>query len=118
VLPFSAVSLHGPDDWAIYDAISGAQLRDFPWTEDGKHDLHSFIAWNPVYDHLLLMASNKAGAEIGTVDVLDVRHGVVIKSWAGNAEYAPTVWSGDGRSVVTIREHRVTFEGISLDGLL
>lgn len=118
VLPFAALALHGPDDWAIYDATTRAQMQDFPWTEDGKHDLHWFIAWNPVYDHLLLMHSNKAGSEIGTVDVLDVRHGAVIRSWADTAEGAPLVWSGDGSSVVTIREHHVRFDRIGPDNLL
>jgi hypothetical protein len=117
VLPFSALALHGPDDWAIYDATSGAQLQDFPWNEDGKHDLHSFIAWNPVFDHLLLMHSEKASSESGSVDVLDVRHGVVIMSWADSTEGAPMVWSGDGSSVVTIRDHRVIVEKIRSGGL-
>jgi len=110
VLPFVALSLHGPDDWAIYDAETHAKLADFPWNDDGKSDLHWFQAWNPQDDKLLLMHSSVAATKTDTLDVYDVSRQKVIKSWPDSADMPPTVWSGDGKGTVTVRDHHIVFE--------
>jgi hypothetical protein len=110
VLPFVALSLHGPDDWAIYDAQSHAKLADFPWNEDGKTDLHWFQAWNPQDDKLLQMHSSRAATKTDTLDIYDVTAQKVIKSWPDSAAASPTVWSGDGKATVTVRDHHIVFD--------
>jgi hypothetical protein len=111
-LPFSAIGRHGPDDWAVYDALSGKRLMNFPWDESGKTDQHWFESWNPTHDHLLLMHSAKAGRGATTTDMVDVRQRRIVKSWPGEPGDPPLVWSGDGNSVVTVRDRRIIFEPI------
>lgn len=111
-LPFSAIGRHGPDDWAVYDALTHERLMNFPWDESGKIDQHWFESWNPTHDHLLLMHSAKAGSGAATVDMVDVRQRRIVKSWPGPPGAPPLVWSGDGNSVVTVRDRRIIFEPI------
>jgi hypothetical protein len=115
VLPFAAVSLHGPGDWGVFTAGAGEKIMDFPWNEDGKSDLHWFRAWNPHHDNLLLMYSTEAATRTDTIDVLDVRQRKVIKKWPHPEGSPPIEWVSDGESVVTVRDYHVVFEPLVLE---
>jgi hypothetical protein len=104
VVPWIAVSNHGPDDWAVYDADSKSKLMDFPWRETMPQS-HWFVGWNPTYDHLLL-----AGNLADTIDVVNVAERVIVKRIPDNE--APIVWAGDGRATVTVRDHHIVFEDL------
>jgi hypothetical protein len=113
---FSALAPHGPDDWAVYDANTRTRLITFRWDESWKIDSHWFQAWNPAYDHLLLMHTVRAGNREATIDILDVRRRRVIRSWT-DAPDTHIVWSGDGNATVTVRDNRIIFEPLAVPGI-
>jgi hypothetical protein len=112
VLPFASIGIHGPDDWAVFEAGSRTKVMDFPWIEDGKTDLHWFRAWNPRHDNLMLMYSQTARTQMYSIAVLDVAKRAVVKSWPNPENGPPIRWSGDGESVVTLRDHHIAFESL------
>src|SRR5262249_45385223 len=109
VLPFIALAVHGPDTWGVYDAHSRIRLVEFPWSEDGRTAVHLFRSWNPHHDGFLLMRSFTPSPVVTTTDMYDVAGRRIIKSWP---DTAPLVWSGDGKSTVTVRDHHIVFEPI------
>jgi len=110
VLPFIAINGHGPADWAIFDATSGAKLMDFPWRNEPNSDSQWFSAWNPHYDNLLLTGSEGAGAA-----VIDIAQQKILRRIPYNG--APVIFSGDGRATVTIREQHIVFDPLPNDSL-
>lgn len=111
VLPFFAESPHGPEDWAVYEASTNKLLMSFPWDDSGKIDTHLFPEWNPRHDELLLVYTQHARTNNATMDVVDVRKRKFVKRWP-DRHAAPVVWAGDGKSVVTVRNHRFVFDPI------
>jgi len=114
VVPFGAVFLHGPVTWGIYEANHFNKLVEYPWTDDNS-DLHWFQSWNPTQDNLILIRTSLASAAMKTSDVVDVRGMKVIQSWPwpDNPNEPPTVWSGDGMAIATVRDHHIVFDPIS-----
>lgn len=115
VVPFAALSPHGPDDWAAFESSSGSKLMDFPWSDEGKTENHLFSAWNPRRDNLLLIHSQLPGNQVWTNDVVDLEQRTIVKRWADSG--APVIWSGDGAAMITIRDHHIIFEQ-SIAGVL
>jgi hypothetical protein len=113
VLPFAALSPHGPDDWAAFESSSGSKLMDFPWSDDENVKSQLFAAWNPRYDNLLLVHSRHRG-DTWSTDVIDLEQRTTVKSWAGEV---PVIWSGDGTATITVREHHIVFEQLPIDVL-
>jgi hypothetical protein len=112
VLPLVAVNGYGgPDSWSVHD-VTGKLLIDFPWSEDEKATERWFDKWNPRYDHLLLMHSTPPIDKDGTVEVLDVRINKIIRQWSDAPSETRKVWSGDGKAVVTVRDHHVVFDKV------
>jgi hypothetical protein len=103
-LPFSAIFRHGPADWGIYDATSGAKLTEFLWDDDPDAEHHWAPTWNPIFDHLLLMKADKKGVD--TLELFDVTQGKVIRQFPSRGG----AWTADGTSVVLVRNNRIVFE--------